>query len=84
MKRPFFLITNDDGITALGIRHLWDAVHDFADIAIVAPYADQSGAGLSITSARPSHLSEVPWEDTPAWSVSGTPADCGKWPSASY
>jgi len=78
-KRPFLLITNDDGIHAPGIKHLWEAVHDFADVAIVAPATEKSGSGLSITWTKPLHLHPVQWDkNTPAWSLSGTPADCVK------
>lgn len=78
-KRPFFLITNDDGIHAPGIKHLWAAVQEFADVAIVAPVVEKSGCGLSITWAKPLRIHPFSWEDdTPAWSVSGTPADCVK------
>lgn len=79
MRRPFFLLTNDDGILAPGIRHLWDALHEWADVAIVAPQGEKSGTGLSITWAKPLRVSSVSWDKgTPAWSVSGTPADCVK------
>lgn len=79
MTRPFLLITNDDGINAPGIRHLWEAVHEFADVAIVAPMVEKSGSGLSITWKKPLHIDPVAWEkNTPAWMVSGTPADCVK------
>jgi len=80
MTRPLILITNDDGIQALGIKHLWDAIRDFADVFIVAPYSEKSGSGLSITWAKPLDISEYTWEDsTPAWTVNdGTPADCVK------
>jgi 5'-nucleotidase len=78
-KRPFILITNDDGIHAPGIRHLWEAVHEFADVAIVAPQTEKSGSGLSITFSRPLMIQEFSWhKGTPAWSVNGTPADCVK------
>ena len=77
-KRPFLLITNDDGISAKGLRHLWEAVHPFADVAIVAPLHEKSGSGLSITWAKPLMMQEAIWENTPAWSISGTPADCVK------
>lgn len=79
MTRPFLLITNDDGIHAPGIRHLWEAVQEFADVAIVAPHAEKSGAGLSITWTKPLHIRPYTWENgTPAWSINGTPADCVK------
>ncbi len=78
-NRPFLLITNDDGIHASGIRHLWEAVCDFADVAIVAPQSEKSGSGLSITWTRPLLIQKISWDDhTPAWSVNGTPADCVK------
>lgn len=77
--RPYLLITNDDGINAPGIRHLWEAVREFADVAIVAPLTEKSGSGLSITWTKPLHIRPVHWEDnTPAWSLNGTPADCVK------
>lgn len=78
-NRPFLLITNDDGIHAPGIKHLWQAVHEFADVAIVAPQVEKSGCGLSITWAKPLRLHPYSWElNTPAWSLNGTPADCVK------
>jgi 5'-nucleotidase len=79
MTRPLFLITNDDGIQAQGIKHLWHALHDFADLAIVAPHTEKSGSGLAITTFKPLRITKVPWEDhSPAWSINGTPADCVK------
>ncbi len=78
-KRPFLLITNDDGILAPGIRLLWEAVTEFADVAIVAPNSEKSGSGLSITWTKPLKIHPCPWEgNTPAWSLNGTPADCVK------
>ncbi len=72
------LITNDDGISANGLRHLWASVRHFADVAIVAPLHEKSGSGLSITWSKPLMTQEASWENTPAWSISGTPADCVK------
>ncbi len=78
-KRPFILITNDDGISAAGIHNLWQAVRPFADCVIVAPLSEKSGSGLSITWTKPLRIQSVQWDSTtPAWSVSGTPADCVK------
>lgn len=76
-KRPYILLTNDDGIQAPGLRHLWEAINEFADVVIVAPQTEKSGSGLSITFNRPLSVQNVNWE-TPAWSVNGTPADCVK------
>lgn len=76
-KKPHILITNDDGIDAPGIKHLWQALVDFADISIIAPATEKSGVGLSITLREPLHIESIPWaKQTRAWKVSGTPADC--------
>src|SRR3990167_991382 len=78
-NRPFLLITNDDGIHAPGIHHLWEAVHEHADVAIVAPRNEKSGSGMSITWTKPLIVQEASWDKaTPAWHVNGTPADCVK------
>lgn len=81
MTRPVILISNDDGIHAPGIRALWAALHkaDLWDLILVAPSTERSGAGVSITCDRPIHIQSVEWPDqTAAWSVDGTPADCVK------
>lgn len=76
-KKPKLLIINDDGIYAPGLLHLWKAVEKSADVTIVAPSSERSGAGLSITLRDPLRIEKVKWEkDTPAWKISGTPADC--------
>jgi 5'-nucleotidase len=76
-KRPTILLTNDDGIYAPGIKHLWNALKDECDLYIVAPASEKSGVGLSVTLRDPIHVTPVKWdENTPAWKVTGTPADC--------
>ncbi len=79
-NRPIILLTNDDGIHTPGIEHLWRALHqaDVADLFIIAPQTERSGAGLSVTSDRPMLIQKIEWPETPAWSVDGTPADCVK------
>jgi len=47
-KRPTILITNDDGITAPGIRSLVEAVKGLGDITVVAPDRAQSGMGHAV------------------------------------
>lgn len=78
--RPHILITNDDGIQAPGIRHLFNALSEFADTTIVAPATQQSASGVSITLRNPLQISQAFfWPDhTNAWHVDGTPADCVK------
>ena len=78
-KRPKILITNDDGISSQGIKCLWKALVDHADLFIVAPATDQSGVGLGFTFRVPLQLEKVEWDqNTPAWKVTGTPVDCVK------
>lgn len=72
------LITNDDGIEAPGIKHLWESLKDHAEITIIAPAGEQSATGLSITTRAAIDIRKVEWPETPAWSVGGTPADCIK------
>lgn len=76
-KRPKILLTNDDGIYAKGLWHLWHALHEAADLFIVAPTTQRSGTGVGITLHKPITMEKVNWEkDTPAWKVHGNPADC--------
>ncbi len=48
-KRPLILVTNDDGITAPGIRALIEVMNSFGDVYVVAPDAPQSAMGHAIT-----------------------------------
>jgi 5'-nucleotidase len=78
-KRPRILITNDDGIYAPGIKHLWNAVKDIADLTVVAPAGEQSAVSLSITIRYPLRIEKIEWPSTSqVWSVNGTPSDCVK------
>lgn len=78
-KKPRILITNDDGIFAQGLKSLWEALNEYADITIIAPADDASGSGVGITLKNPLRIKEVPWEKgTAAWKVDGKPADCVK------
>lgn len=78
-KRPHILITNDDGIHAPGIKHLWNALKEIAEITIVAPSSEQSAVSLSSTIRHPLRIERVKWEESDqVWSVSGTPSDCVK------
>ena len=81
MPRPLILVSNDDGITAPGIRHLVEIVHALgAEVVVVAPDSPQSGMGHAITIGHPLRLSKNPvfGPDIEAYECSGTPADCVK------
>lgn len=81
MKQPLILVTNDDGITAPGIRALVDVARTIGEVVVVAPDSPQSGMGHAITVADPIRLhpsrafSEL---DIQAFECSGTPVDCVK------
>ncbi len=77
--KPVILITNDDGITAPGIRALVEAVKDIGEVVVVAPDSPQSGMGHAITIGDPLRLNKVDvFEGVNSWQCSGTPADCVK------
>ncbi len=79
MPRPHILVTNDDGIHAKGIKHLWEALRNIVDITVVAPSGEQSAVSLSTTIRNPLRVEEIHWENgNNIWSVSGTPTDCVK------
>ena len=68
------LISNDDGIDAIGIRVLHEiASHLCDDIWVIAPSENRSGASRSITLRR-----DVAIEETAPkiYKCSGTPSDC--------
>src|SRR6201985_3269079 len=78
-KEPVILITNDDGITAPGIRNLIEAVKDMGKVVVVAPDKPQSGMGHAITIGNPLRLYPVNiFEGIEAYQCSGTPVDCVK------
>ena len=42
-KNPLILVTNDDGISAPGIRTLISIMNEIGDVVVVAPDSPQSG-----------------------------------------
>lgn len=78
-QKPVILVTNDDGITAPGIRALVESVKSLGEIVIVAPDSPQSGTGHAITIAKPLRMDKVDiFKSIPAYQCSGTPVDCVK------
>src|SRR6476619_373043 len=78
-KEPVILITNDDGITAPGIRNLVEAVKDLGKVVVVAPDKAQSGMGHAITIGHPLRMTKMDmFGDIEAWQTSSTPVDCVK------
>lgn len=78
-KKPFILISNDDGYQAKGINSLVDMIRDMADILVCAPESGRSGMACAFSANDPLVL--VPQrqeEGLEVWSCNGTPVDCVK------
>ncbi len=76
---PVILVTNDDSISAPGIKALVEAVQDLGRVVVVAPDKPQSGMGHAITIGHPLRLHKVEFmEGVEAYTCSGTPVDCVK------
>jgi 5'-nucleotidase len=74
------LLTNDDGIYAPGLRALRTELQKLGTVTVVAPAAEQSAVGHSITLLNPLLVQEVLDEHNEpiGWAVEGRPADCVK------
>lgn len=67
------LISNDDGYFAPGLACLAEHLGKIADIVVVAPESDRSGASNSLTLDRPLKLRKAA---NGFYYVNGTPTDC--------
>ena len=77
------LLTNDDGINAVGLWEIKKALEALGDVTVIAPLTQQSGVSQQITYLSPlfcerwKQQSEQKQEQN-AWVVHGTPSDCVK------
>lgn len=79
MDRPLILVTNDDGITAKGIRSLVEVAKKMGEVVVIAPDSPQSGMGHAITINHPLRLEpSTLFSGIQAYECSGTPVDCVK------
>src|SRR5689334_21869197 len=67
------LVSNDDGYFAPGITLLAEALARLAEVTVVAPERDRSGASNSLTLDRPLVVRRAA---NGYYSVNGTPTDC--------
>jgi len=67
------LVSNDDGYLARGIKALADALAEIAEVTVMAPDRNHSGASNSLTLHSPLRVHKV--EDK-RYFVNGTPSDC--------
>ncbi|MFQ4139096.1 5'/3'-nucleotidase SurE [Nodosilinea sp. PGN35] len=76
------LISNDDGIFALGMRTLASTLATAGHrVTVVCPDRERSATGHGLTMHKPIRaemIESVFQDDIEAWSCSGTPADCVK------
>lgn len=79
-EKPLILVTNDDGITAPGLRTLIKVMNEIGTVVVVAPDSPQSAMGHAITINSTLFVESVTIDDgvQTEYSCSGTPADCVK------
>jgi 5'-nucleotidase len=67
------LVSNDDGYRAEGLQRLADAMRPLAEVTVVAPDRNRSGASNSLTLDVPVRV--IPYGER-MYYVNGTPTDC--------
>lgn len=72
-----FLITNDDGIQAPGLKTLAEAAIGAGHrVTIAAPASEQSATSHRLTLNAPMLAYEYPFPGAAAYAINGTPVDC--------
>lgn len=79
-EKPLILVTNDDGVSAPGIRALINVMATIGEVIVVAPDKPQSAMGHAITINSTLYLNKISKENDiiTEYSCSGTPVDCVK------
>lgn len=67
------LLSNDDGVRAPGISVLYEALSAIAEVRVIAPERNCSGASNSLTLHEPLRVEQL---ENGFFSVNGTPTDC--------
>jgi 5'-nucleotidase len=78
-RRPRILVTNDDGYSSEGIAALAGALSAFADVLVVAPLSNESGASQSHRAYKRESIrvSKVSIGDhLTGYAIDGSPTDC--------
>jgi 5'-nucleotidase len=78
--KPLILVTNDDGVSAPGIRALIAVMAEIGEVVVVAPDTPQSAMGHAITLNDTLYLNKISKDNAviTEYSCSGTPVDCVK------
>ncbi|MFW6178049.1 MAG: 5'/3'-nucleotidase SurE [Desulfohalobiaceae bacterium] len=73
------ILTNDDGIWALGLRSLYQELCAAGHlVTVIAPLTEQSAVGHAVTLSSPLRIKKVNDGDFQGYGISGTPVDCAK------
>ena len=75
VMKPKILLTNDDGVSSVGIWAAYEALAPVAEVTIVAPASQQSAVGRSISIFEPLRMNTVRINGTTAYAVAGKPTD---------
>ena len=77
--RKNILVVNDDGIDAIGLHKLAEALSEIGTVYICAPHVQQSASGHGITINKLVYYDEISFTGAArALSMEGSPADCVK------
>lgn len=71
--RPLYLLCNDDGVHAPGIKALMEAVAAFGDVVVVAPHVERSGSSQALSLHMPLRMEQL---GENIYAIEGTPTDC--------
>jgi 5'-nucleotidase len=71
--KPLILLSNDDGVSAPGLRALAAALKDIGDVLIAAPDRERSAASHAISLDHPLRVDQV---EHAVFAIDGTPVDC--------
>lgn len=78
-KKPYILVSNDDGINSPGIFALVNKLKQLGEVIVVAPEHEQSAVGHALTLSRPLRVKPFHLNgELFGYAVSGTPGDCVK------
>ena len=78
-KRPYILITNDDGHEAPGINVLTRLMMEIGDVVVVAPDGPRSAQSNALTVTHPIRYKKIEEEaGLKRYCCTGTPTDCVK------
>ena len=72
-KKPLFLLCNDDGVHAPGIKALAMAIEKYGDVIVVAPHVERSGSGQGLSLTVPLRMERL---SSNTYAVEGLPTDC--------